>query len=54
MEQAPQTLPESQLQKVDVKMTEPTRDRVLIATETGLVVLGLGGGTQVPLVAITC
>lgn len=33
MEQAPQTLPESQLQKVDVKMTEPTRDRVLIADD---------------------
>lgn len=33
MEQAPQTLPESQLQKVDVKMTEPSRDRVLIADD---------------------
>jgi two-component system, OmpR family, alkaline phosphatase synthesis response regulator PhoP len=33
MKQSPQTLPESQLQKVNVKMTEPTRDRVLIADD---------------------
>jgi two-component system, OmpR family, alkaline phosphatase synthesis response regulator PhoP len=33
MGDAPQTLPEVQLQKVNVKMTESTRDRVLIADD---------------------